>query len=175
MDPGSGWFDWPAVPLSDDARVPDAVRSGIARALAHVGLITFLVSEPYPSMSGSEVPQTLTGKLLGPKLRQGTTRDPATVEALFDDPLQAWWLGSAVALVSNPNQPSPRIDAATWKALNGDNWIDVAKRSALIDGVVRAGVDGEMAGWWSRSATLRSEFAKALRNEGDAIPTSKRE
>ena len=164
-DPNSGWLDWPAAFLSDDARVPDAVRSAIASALARVGLITFLVSKPFPSMRVSEVPQTLTGQLLHPKLRQGTTRDPATIEALFDDPLQAWWLGSAVALVSNPDQSPPRIDAAMWKALTGDTWLDVARRSAAIDGVVRAGVDGGMAGWWSRSAALRSAFAEALGNK----------
>ncbi|MEN3749579.1 hypothetical protein TPR58_20570 [Sphingomonas sp. HF-S3] len=163
-DPGSAWLEWPDPSQSIDAIVPNAVRTSIAEALCRVGAVTFCLKRPHPSMVVTPVRQGLAGRLLRGPLRQGTTRDPQAVELLFHDPLQAWWLGSAVALVSDPDGPLPLLDAAAWRALTGRRWIEVARGHPSIDAALRAGVDGEMAGWWSRNPALRDRFAATLPN-----------
>lgn len=161
-EPGSGWIDWPAASVPVDAEVPGTVRRAIARALVRQGTVTFLVSEPHPAMRLTPVRQNLAARLLRQPLHQGTTRDAAAVEQLFVDPLQGWWLGSAAAIVSDPATDPPHLDAAEWKALVGDQWIGTVRGNPAILAAFRAGVDGEMAGWWSRTARLRDIFAQAL-------------
>lgn len=163
-DPGSAWLEWPDPNESIDATVPEAVRTNIAEALCRVGAVTFFIKRSHPSMIVATVRQGFAGRLLRGPLRQGTTRDPQAVGLLFHDPLQAWWLGSAVAVVSDPDGPPPLLDAAAWRALTGRRWMEAARSLPSVDAALRAGVDGEMAGWWSRDPALRDQFAAALRN-----------
>lgn len=156
-----GWLEWPSEP-SVDAGVPVAVRQALSRALTQVGLVTFIVTEPHLSMTVASVRQGFVAKLLRPTLVQGTTNNPAAVEMLFDDPLQAWWLGTAAAVISASGDVAPALDAGTWRALVGDEWTTRAHGLPGVDAVLRAGVDGEMAGWWSRDEAFRERFAASL-------------
>ena len=159
---GTAWIDWPAWPSGPDAEVAVPVRRAIARALAELGTVTFLIGTPHPMMTIGDVPRSGLDRLFGRRLRQGATRDCDAVERLFDDPVQSWWLGSAVALISAPGSPPPTPDLATWQALAGDGWIAAAQGVGAIDGALRSGVDGQFAGWWSRDPALRDDFARAL-------------
>ncbi len=161
-DGATGWIAWPSAG-SLDAEVPARVRAAITRALLDIGVVTLLVDEPH--RTATKLRQGWPRNLLAPPLYRITTREPAAIAALFDDPVQGWWLGSAVALVSDPHAPPPAPDAATWRALAGDRWTAAAARLPAIQGVLRAGVDGEFAGWWSRTDAIRIRFEAALRDQ----------
>ena len=156
-----GWLEW-QYQFPEDAAVPTPVRRAIAHALTEMGRVTFVVAEPHPSMTMASASQRAVARLVKPAPIQGTTRDPAGVELLFEDPLQAWWLGGAAAIVSAPDNDVPILDAATWRALAGDDWTTWADGLPRVNAVLRAGVDGEMAGWWSRDEALRERFAASL-------------
>jgi hypothetical protein len=77
-----------------------------------------------------------------------STRRPETAMRLFDDAAFPWWMQGQGVLLSVPDAPPPAIEEALLLALFGEQWTRHAA-SLLplgIEGVVRPGVDGDVAG-----------------------------
>ncbi len=122
-----------------DAGVPPSVAALLARALtdaAHVGVV---IDPP-------------------PRLRW--TREPSMVEAAFDDPRLPWWLQAQIfVLAERDDEPLDPERVLAWR---DDAWTRHAAAHPNVGGVVRPGVDGEVAGIWTRAEPLRERLLNAL-------------
>jgi hypothetical protein len=89
-----------------------------------------------------------------------STRDRRVAAGLFDDPGYPWCLQGQVALLSAPDSPPPLVDRETLFAVFADGWEQNAQRlrGAGIFGLLRPGVDGDVAGVF----TLADDAGQAL-------------
>ena len=86
---------------------------------------------------------------------------------LFDDAEFPWWLQGQVVLLSEADAPAPEIDEGSLLALFREDWTEHAASLARfgIDGVVRPGVDGDIAGLLCRSDAFEDAALAALELE----------
>ncbi|MDZ7622048.1 MAG: hypothetical protein U5O69_06575 [Candidatus Competibacteraceae bacterium] len=103
-----------------------------------------------------------------------STRRPETVVRLFDDARYPWWLQGQVGLLSAPEAAPPDCDRLALLALLGDSWaarVASLSRSGVL-GILRPGVDGDLAGLLSFSHAFEESVLIALEREvrrsGDA-------
>ena len=160
-----------------DAGVPPAVAGLMARALTSTGRVTFPCSFANPVAPGAWLPwdgdmvRALTGRGLAARIAaklKGTpqditlicTRRPETALRLFDDAAFPWWMQGQVAVLSEPVSPPPDLDEGRLLALFGEDWTDHAASLAPggIEGILRPGVDGDVAGL----LTLTDDFDQAI-------------
>jgi hypothetical protein len=89
------------------------------------------------------------------------------VRALFKEAGFPWWLQGQVALLSEPEAPPPDVAAEALLALIDDDW--ASRIGALVGegvmGVVRPGVDGDVAGVLSMTAAFEQNLLAALERE----------
>ena len=105
-------------------------------------------------------------------LAQISSRNPESVAALFDDGGLPWWTGAQAAILSSADQPPPEVDATRFLMLLNEDWSAAA--SALggsgVRAVLRAGVDGDVAGLLTLApayqATLLGSLRSAAEEEG---------
>jgi hypothetical protein len=192
---------WSQAAERHDGGVPAEVAGVVARALTTVARVTFLSSAvhaaatnvwspldgdlvrvPAPKGVAGSIAATLRGAPSGIQLV--STKRPETAVRLFDDAGFPWWLQGQVVVLSKPEAPPPEIDEETLLALTGEEWTSIAARLALagVDGVLRPGVDGDVAGLLSltdafeqvvlaalESETRRAGFDWAIRKEGALV------
>jgi hypothetical protein len=92
-----------------------------------------------------------------------TTGDPEVASRLFDDPGFPWWLQGQGALISS-RESLPIPDRATLLALIDPAFmVTQASLSALgAVALVRAGVDGDVAGVVSLNREVEAELVSSL-------------
>ncbi len=164
--------------------VSESVTRVLARALTSVARVTFPSSTVDPvatsawSASGGDFTRVLVQQGFGGRLvarLRGTpsevalisTRRPGSVRALFKEAGFPWWLQGQVALLSEPDAPPPDIAADALLALIDDDWASrvVALAGESVVGVVRPGVDGDVAGVLSLTPPFEQSLLAALERE----------
>jgi hypothetical protein len=175
---------WSEVGDRPDAGVPDEVAHVLARALTSVARVTFpcsfvnAVATSVWSPLDDDLVRALTGKGLGGRIVakvRGTpaeialmsSRRPETVMRLFDDAGFPWWLQGQMVLLSELDAPPPDIDEESLLALFGEEWTKHAASVAPIgiEGIVRPGVDGDVAGLLSLTEAFEQVVLAALERE----------
>jgi hypothetical protein len=167
-----------------DAGVPAEVSAVLARALTSIARVTFPTSIVNPRATGVWSPldgdvirlvdhDGIGGRVLA-KVR-GTpagiallsTRRPDTAIRLFDDAGCPWWLQRQVVLLTDPDAAPPDIDSATLLALLGDGWSTKATplAAAGVRGIMRPGVDGDVAGLLALTDAFDESVLTALARE----------
>jgi hypothetical protein len=171
---------WRLEPEPVDAGVPPPVAKVLARALTAVARVTFPSSSAgRPATAGwtarggewlCALGGGVRGRLAAAAQQRPaepvllSTREPETVLQLFDDPVYPWWLQGQVALLSAPAHALPPPDRISLTALLSDDWAGQA--AALgVEGAVRPGVDGDVAGIWSRDALFADRILAILATE----------
>jgi hypothetical protein len=169
---------WSQTASRHDAGVPEEVVRVLARALTSIARVTFPSSAAAAegatrawSPSGDDLVRALTGQGFGdrvvaklrgrpPDVALMSTRRPETAGRLFDDASFPWWMQGQVVLLSSLDAPPPDLDEDALLALFGEDWTKRAAPLAAIgvDGIMRPGVDGDVAGLLS----LRDEFEQVV-------------
>lgn len=175
---------WCQTPPSLDAGMPPAPALVLARALSAVARVSFLCSNPGAPVDGDVILdadermavvdpgglagriRATVGRLPNPMLLLSSRR-PETLLRLFDDAQYPWWLQGQVVLLSAPDAPAPVCDRKTLLALLGDGWVEAAAAlaSAGIVGILRPGVDGDLAGLLTFTAAIEESVLAALERE----------
>jgi hypothetical protein len=167
-----------------DAGVPEEVARVLARALTSVARVTFPSSLESPAATtvwsplDNDMFRVLTGKGFGgrimaklkgtpPHIALMSTRRPETARRLFDDAGFPWWLQGQVVLLSEPDAPPPEIDGETLLSLFGEEWTTRAASLAPagVEGFVRPGVDGDVAGLLTLADPFEQVVLAALERE----------
>jgi len=132
-----------------DAGVPEDVAAVVARALTSIGRVTF------PS-SAARGPAELT-----------STTDPQTLMQAFDDAAHPWSMQGQVLLISAPAEAPPGVDRKQLRALLENEWGEAAQALSApgVIGVVRPGVDGDLAGLLTLTADAERTSLAALEGE----------
>jgi len=169
-----------------EAGVPEAVAQVLARAFTAVARVMFLADpagldgwtplkgDAISTLASKGMASRFAAKLRGvpPEIALVSTRHPDTAKRLFDDAGFPWWQQGQIVLLAGeePSQrDSEREDLAAWDRetvldLFGDDWttraVPLASRS--ITGVVRPGVDGDVAGLLSLTEGFLHTALEAL-------------
>lgn len=176
--------EWQITPTARDAGVPGEVIDVLAATLVSAGRVTFPCSSVASIATGvwqasnDDFIRRLPCKSWLPRLyadwRQQladipllSTRNRDRARMPFDDPAFPWWLQGQIVLLSAPDRSPPEIDRATLLSLFADDW--AARFAALADtaitGVMRPGVDGDVAALLFRSAKQKAMLIDALERE----------
>ena len=102
-----------------------------------------------------------------PDISLMSTRRPETAMRLFDDAGLPWWLQGQIVLLSGPDASPPDIDDETLLTLFGEEWTSHAASLAPIGikGIVRPGVDGDVAGLLTFTGASEQAVLAALEGE----------
>jgi hypothetical protein len=152
---------WKKDPEPVDGGVPEDVATVFARALTSFGRVTFLSSAVHASAGGGWSPFK---RAPGPAELMSTT-DPQTLMQAFDDAAHPWSMQGQVLLISAPAEAPPEIDRKQLKALLENEWGDAALSAPGVIGVVRPGVDGDLAGLLTLTADAERTSLAALEGE----------
>jgi hypothetical protein len=99
-----------------------------------------------------------------------STRRAETAATLFTDPGCPWWLQGQAVLLSHTDAPPPQVDnEAVLTLLDGD-WAShtASLAGAGVVGVVRPGVDGDVAGVLCLTPAFEQSVLAALGRESAA-------
>jgi hypothetical protein len=96
-----------------------------------------------------------------------STRQADIATRVFEDAGFPWWLQGQAVLLSDPDADPPDIDEPNLLALFEDDWADRAATLAGIGvlGVVRPGVDGDVAGLLALSGAFDTRLLQSLERE----------
>jgi hypothetical protein len=174
---------WSQTTSRHDAGVPEEVARVLARALTSIARVTFPSSAADGatrlwSPSGDDLVRALTGQGFGdrvvaklrgrpPDVALMSTRRPETAMRLFDDASFPWWMQGQVVLLSDPDAPPPDLDEDALLALFGEDWTKHAALLAAngVRGIMRPGVDGDVAGLLSSRDEFEQVVLDALERE----------
>jgi hypothetical protein len=175
---------WNNAAEQTDAGVPEDIARVLANAFTAVARVTFPCScvDANTSAPGGWSPsdgdmlRTLTtgfaariaAKLNGTpaEITLVSTRRADSAIRAFDDGAFPWWMQGQVMLLSQPDAPPPDVDAKSLLALFEDAWTThAASLGRGIQGVVRPGVDGDVAGLLSLSDAFERDALAALEHE----------
>ena len=175
---------WSQTTERHDAGVPDEVAGVLACALTSTARVTFPSSAATDratrvwSPVGDDLVRALSGKGFGErvvaKLRGRpshmaliSTRQPETASHLFDDAGFPWWMQGQVVLLSGPDTLPTDLDEEALLALFSEDWTKHAAPLAAggVDGIMRPGVDGDVAGLFSQSDKFEQRVLDALERE----------
>jgi hypothetical protein len=167
-----------------DGGLPEEVGRVLASALASVARVTFpssrtntTVTRVWSSfdgglireLNGPGVVKGLVAKMRGTPVDAAlvSTRQPDVAMRAFDDAGFPWWLQGQAILLSKPDADPPDVDEPTLLALFEDDWAERAAGLAAIEvqGVVRPGVDGAVAGMLALREDLDRSLLDALERE----------
>jgi hypothetical protein len=99
-----------------------------------------------------------------------STRNPEIVMKAFNDPAYPWWLHGQVLLLSAKDGAPPDMERGQLLALSDEDWTTAAHRLAPlgISGVLRPGVDGDVAGLFCLTEGFYEVGLAALEREARA-------
>ncbi len=175
---------WRQLPEPTDSGVPQEVAAVLARALTAVARVTFpssaidvAVGEPW-SAHGEDMVRALTSEGVGGhakailtgrpnKVVLVSTRAPASVMTAFDDAQYPWWLQGQVLMLSTVDAEPPDIDLENLFAFFDEEWTRqaAALSARRLVGVMRPGVDGDVAGLLALVDALAPAFLGRLEHE----------
>jgi hypothetical protein len=187
LPPATGRFTllgWNQATEQNDAGVPAEVAQVLARALTSGSRVTFPCSFVKPLATSAWSPldddlvRVLTVKGFGgrivaklrgtpPDITLMSTRRPETAVRAFDDAAFPWWLQGQVVLLSTRDARPPDIDEEMLLALFEEEWTKhgAALAPLGIEGVLRPGVDGDVAGLLSLTDAFEQVLLAALERE----------
>ena len=165
--------------------MPIDVAMVMARAFTSVARVTFLCTSESDGVTdgwtqlGEEFVRTMRKSGLAGFIRRFIdriprnaalmcTRRPEIVLRLFDDPAFPWWMQGQVVLLSTPEAGPPELDSEFLISLvDKDDWSNQEKilSEAGILGIVRPGVDGDVAGLLSLASSFEPIVLSALEEE----------
>jgi len=168
---------WSQTTERHDAGVPEDVTRVLGRVLTSTARVTFPSSAATDGATrvwspvGDDLVRALSGKGFGervvaklrgrpPNVALMSTRRPETAMRLFDDASFPWWMQGQVVLLSGVDALPPDVDEDALLALFGEDWTKRATplAAAGIEGIMRPGVDGDVAGLLS----LKDEFEQTV-------------
>ena len=154
---------WKKDPEPVDGGVPEDVAPLLARAFTSIGRVTFLSSAMHASTAGGWWPMK---RAPGPAELTSTT-DPQTLMQSFDDAAHPWSMQGQLLLISASAEAPPEIDRKQVRALLENAWRDAAEALSAprVIGVVRPGVDGDVAGLLTLTADAERTSLAALEGE----------
>lgn len=153
-----------------EAGVPEAVAQMLARAFTAVARVTFLADpagldgwtplkgDAIRTLASKGIASRVAAKLKGApsEIALVSTRHPETAMRLFDDAGFPWWQQGQIILFAGEEPPQREgerddagaLDKQTVLDLFDDDWTARAMPlvSKGVTGVVRPGVDGDVAG-----------------------------
>jgi hypothetical protein len=164
---------WSEALANQEGGIPEQFARVLADALVRVGRVTYLSSSAPPTSPNTSSrllePRGIASRLgsaLGRapgKFWAVTTSEPDVVSGLFDDPGFPWWLQGQLVVVSTGDS-SPDLDREALLA-----FVDPAKSLTRGDlsslgavAVLRAGVDGDVAGIVSSSPGVEATVIESL-------------
>lgn len=176
---------WRVDPAPADGGMPVQVQHLLARTFCAEGWMTFPRPDSQPAADVDDDapaagPRT---RVLRPKAGAGrltdlvqgrwtrtdwlATRDPAVALAAFEDPAHPWWLRGQVVLLSDAERGIPVVGDKLLDHFTGPDW---AADAALlerhgVDGVLRPGVDGDVAALLVPCPARRERWLKRLAAE----------
>jgi hypothetical protein len=175
---------WSQTAEQQDAGVPEDVARVLSLALTSVARLTFLCSFVAPAapsvwsplqddlirgLAGKGVVTRIVAKLRGtpPNTALMSTRRAESAMRLFDDAGFPWWMQGQVVLLSGLEGAPPDIDERSLFALFGEEWTKHAASVAPlgIKGIMRPGVDGDVAGLLALTDTFEQDVLAALVRE----------
>lgn len=184
--PTSVLLGWQQTPRAVDDGVPDEVASVLSRALCRYAQVSFLFSAPeniiamHQKDSYSFQPIREEGVFALQVARWGSGRpphlvivsssEPKVVFQLFDDGYFSWVLQGQTVFLSSLLDLIPDFRAVptkAWQMKYQDIPLDVINDYSLM-GIVRPGVDGDVAGILFRSIQDRGYFLTALQEEAES-------
>jgi hypothetical protein len=173
-----GW-NLPSKPI--DSGIPENVGALLASTFISIARVSFLVSEvPYGASKkltcNDEDQVQILGvcgllerteamlKRIPSSFTLLSTRRKETAIRLFDDVGYPWTLQGQIALLSKPDIEPPCIDRHTLLSITGNNWVQHANRlrSIGVFGVLRPGIDGDIACVLSLTDEFKRAFLDAL-------------
>jgi hypothetical protein len=178
-----GW-KLPSKPI--DSAIPKDVGALLASTFISIARVSFPVSEvPYGAskkLTSSDEDQVQNLGVCGVLERTEavlkrmpssitllSTRRKETAIRLFDDVGYPWALQGQIALLSKPDIKPPCIDRHTLLSITGNDWVEQANklRSIGVLGVLRPGVDGDIACFLSLTYEFKRAFLDALTHEAE--------
>ena len=167
---------WHIEPPHVDAGVHPPIDRILANVLTGCARLTFLWSEhESEAVSSDDVIYRTDGAAglsrLGARLAGQpsrftllTTRHPDTAVRMFDVTGFDWSQQGQVGLMSDPDAPPPVIDYATIGDLFSADWVARAAgfNEGPIRGVLRPGVDGDVAGLYSSDPAFMDRIQRDL-------------
>lgn len=182
--PTSILLGWCQTPAPVDAGVPGDVADLLSRALCRGARVSFLATRP-DDIAARHVPgsysiRPLAGRgVLNGRLRRWlgqpadvalvSSSDPGVVRRLFEDEYLAWVLQGQYVFLSAASDLAPELGDVLSKA-----WRRRCEEAAMrliedhsLTGILRPGVDGDVAGILFRSDAHRESFLAALREEAE--------
>jgi hypothetical protein len=168
-----------AVEDSRHSVVPAEVANVIARALTRIAWVMFPTSMP-PKPAPSDFVEVLTARGMVQRMKDWasrtpnriflvSTREPTSMQRLFDDGGFPWWMQGNVALLSDACAHPLRLDRRRLLAILDLDAIDRHVLAAQdMWGILVPGVDGAVAGIISRDDADQKRVASALEQEARA-------
>ena len=174
---------WRQIPEPVDCGVPNDIAVMMARALTCAARVTFLSTEiDAPSnvwsLQGEDLVRSMEKTGLVGCIQNAinhmphhavlvSTRRPETALRLFDDGGFPWWLRGQVVLLSDPETAPPDIDWPLLVAFMENAWPTCTMDfpCAGVEGVIRPGVDGCVAGFLSLTTSFEAAMVAALKSE----------
>ena len=186
LPPKTGRFaliGWKEPTDAVEAGVPEAVAQVLARAFTSIARVMFLTDpaglDGWTPLEGDQVSKLpsrsvvtrITARLRGApsSIALVSTRHPETAMRLFDDAGFPWWQQGQVVLLVEPT-PDQRdvepevFDTETLLGLFDEDWTTRAASLTAtgVMGVVRPGVDGDVAGLLSLKEAFLHTALEAL-------------
>lgn len=184
--PTSMLWGWHQAPRAVDNGMPDEVANVLSRALCRCARISFLFSAPeeitatYQKEFYSIQPIREPGPFAPPIVRWWSgspprlvivsSSDPNVVFRLFNDGYFSWVLQGQTAFLSSLSDPVPDfrdVLSKAWQNKYQDAPLDAINDYSLM-GIMRPGVDGDVAGILFRSIQDRGNFLTALQEEAES-------
>jgi hypothetical protein len=160
-----------------DGAVPDEIAELLARAICTTNAVTF------PDSASSSLSVNETTRALGPiglreqirtwrhgvpsNLRLVTTRSPETVRRVFDSAEFPWTMQGAIAFLSAPAQPAPKLSLELVLSMSEPIAVlDGRSMAAMgVRALLRPGVDGAVAGLFTTDLEVEAESLAAIFHE----------
>lgn len=184
--PTSVLWGWQQTPRAVDDGVPDEVASVLSRALCRYAQVSFLFSTPeditatYQKDSYSFQPISEQGVFAlqiarwcsgrPPHLVIVSSNEPKVVFHLFDDGYFSWVLQGQTVFLSGLSEPAPNLRdvlSKAWQKKYEDAPLEAMNDYSLV-GIMRPGVDGDVAGFLFRTVAHKESFLKVLREEAES-------
>ena len=166
-----------------DGGVPRAVVAVLARAMTSVARVTLPSSQidapatgDWSAHNGGLIRTLTSPGIVGRTVRRMrgahpavliSTSEPDVIARAFDDAGFPWWMQGQVLLLFEPDAPPPELDEPSLLTLLEENW---AERAAMLEmpglqGAVRPGVDGAVAGALALTDSFERRFLETLEGE----------